>query len=454
MNAFGENKDVLSISEVCQQVRDILNLHLPILWVEGEISNLSRPASGHWYLTLKDQKSQVSCAMFRNRNQNVHFIPDNGMQIIVRCKPDLYATQGKFQLIIEEMEETGSGALQRQFEKLKIQLQKEGLFDNRYKQDLPKTIKQIGIITSPTGAAIQDILSVLKRRFPATKVSVFPSLVQGKQAAASIIEAIEFANRHNSCDVLVISRGGGSLEDLWPFNEEDVARAIFESRLPIVSAIGHEVDFTISDFVADLRAATPSAAAEILSPDANEVISQYEAVLLLLHRTINQRIQNLQQKTDFLGQRLRDPITQLNEQNQQLRRLHGRLTGSMSMVLKQQRHQYLSLKDRLRLQSPSRLLPLRITVLKRLINQLSLSTKYKLRHSRQHFEQTLHLMNTVSPLTTLGRGYAILRDGNGSVVKSVEKIEKADELKAHIRDGEIFVVVTDTRKRLLDLQED
>src|SRR5690625_2927780 len=277
-SSSGTGRDVLSVSQLNRRSKQILETHLPLVWVEGEVSNLSRPSSGHWYFTLKDDQAQVRCAMFRNRNQLVRFNPAQGQQLLLRARVSLYEGRGDYQLIVEHMEEAGFGALQRAFEELKTRLSQEGLFASERKRPLPTLPKHIGVITSPTGAAIRDILSVLKRRFPAVPVTVLPVPVQGKEAAPAIVSALDLANRSELFDVLILARGGGSLEDLWPFNEEAVARAIYASRTPVVSAVGHEVDFSIADFVADVRAPTPSAAAELVDRKSTRLNSSHVAI--------------------------------------------------------------------------------------------------------------------------------------------------------------------------------
>ncbi|MBR9882635.1 MAG: exodeoxyribonuclease VII large subunit, partial [Oceanospirillales bacterium] len=257
----------LSVSALNRQVKSLLEHSFLSIQVIGEISNFARPSSGHWYFTLKDAKAQVRCAMFRNSNQRTGFVPREGDEVLVTARVSLYEGRGDYQLICERMEKSGLGQLQQAFDALKAKLDKEGLFDVARKRRLPPHPKHLGVVTSPSGAAIHDILTVLKRRFPGLPVTLYPTAVQGAEAAAQIVSAIELANRHNQCDVLIVGRGGGSLEDLWPFNEESVARAIVASAIPIVSAVGHEVDVSISDLCADQRAATPSAAAELLSPD-------------------------------------------------------------------------------------------------------------------------------------------------------------------------------------------
>ena len=261
---------IYSVSQLNQEARTLLEEAFPMVWIEGEISNFTRPASGHWYFTLKDAKAQVRCAMFALRNRWVNFKPDNGLQVLARARISLYEGRGDFQLLIEQLEQAGDGVLQRAFEALKLRLASEGLFDTHIKPTVPNFPHCIGIITSPTGAAIRDVLSVLKRRFPAIPIIIYPTAVQGKEAAAQICAAIAKANQQALCNVILLVRGGGSLEDLWSFNEETVARAICKSLIPIVAGIGHEIDVTIADFAASQRAPTPSAAAEMVSPDCNE----------------------------------------------------------------------------------------------------------------------------------------------------------------------------------------
>ncbi len=447
-------KRVFSVGELNQHVRELLQTHLPLIWVEGEISNLSQPVSGHCYLTLKDQNAQVNCAMFRNKRHALQFEPVNGMQVIMRCKVDLYSAQGKFQLIVEEMEEVGAGALQRQFERLKNRLQAEGLFDQKSKKTIPQSISQIGIITSPTGAAIKDILSVLQRRFPSIAISIYPSLVQGDQAAANIVDAIQIANSDNRCDVLIISRGGGSLEDLWPFNEEEVARAVDKSQLPIVSAVGHEIDFTILDFVSDLRAPTPSAAAEILSPNRNEILAKYTKTSKSLHDALIRKIRSLEQTADFLSQRLRHPTQQLSEQALTLEVIGERLSIAMISHLKRQQVNLISLKGRHVRQHPRKILSANLITLARSVKLLSRHMTSRIEEAQQKYNRTAHLLNTVSPLQTLNRGYSIVRDINGSIVRSIEQIKGGDRVRAHVSDGEIMLEVTEKSGNLLNTDQE
>ena len=445
MPSSESNRQIFSVSELNRSVRQFLETHMPLLWVEGEISNFVQPSSGHWYLTLKDNKAQVRCAMFRNSNQRVNFKPENGIQVVVRCRVGLYEGRGDYQLIIEHMEEAGFGALQRKFELLKEKLSTEGLFKIEHKQQLPATIQHIGVITSATGAAIHDIISVLNRRFPAIKVTLIPVAVQGDLAATQISEAIALANKKTSCDVLVVGRGGGSLEDLWPFNEELVARAISNSRLPIVSAVGHEVDFTIADFVADVRAPTPSAAAELLSPDRVEMLNQFEVLEAALGKSLQRKIAQLKQQTTHLHNRLQHPGKKLQQQGQQLDHLEIRLQQSISQKLQAQHYQFNLVYGRLNRCHPKEKLQHYQQQFNHSVHELSRACHNLFQHKQNQWQQSMVLLETVSPLKTLNRGYAIVSDPSGRIVKSIDDLEEGDQLTAKVVDGEISCSVTSTR---------
>ena len=443
------DRQIYSVSQLNRSVRQLLETQLPLLWVEGEISNFARPASGHWYLSLKDDQAQVRCAMFRNANQRVNFQPTNGTQILVRCRAGLYEGRGEYQLIIEHMEEAGTGALQRKFEQLKQQLANEGLFDNQHKQPMPTAVSHIGVITSATGAAIKDILSVLDRRFPAIKVSIFPTAVQGEQAAGQIVDALAMANQQSQCDALIVGRGGGSLEDLWPFNEESVARAIFNSKIPIVSAVGHEVDFTIADFVADLRAPTPSAAAELLSPDGQDLLDQFMGFEILLSEALIRKIRQLEQRADFLQKRLQHPGRKLQQQSQHMAQLRIRLQRAIAAQLQQQRAQMVQLQNKLLGQSPEQTIIHGQQRITQSVKQLMRSMQQQLANKQTKTDQAMHLLDTVSPLSTLGRGYAIIRDQHNAVIKTVKEVNAGDQLISQIADGEIVVSVNTTNTKTL-----
>ena len=449
MQSILSDRQILSVSQLNRNVRYLIETQLPLLWVEGEISNFARPASGHWYLTLKDDQAQVRCAMFRNTNQRVAFQPANGSQVLVRCRAGLYEGRGEYQLIVEHMEEAGFGALQRKFEQLKQQLSDEGLFDNQHKLPMPDTVGRIGVITSSTGAAVKDILSVLKRRFPAIKVSIFPTAVQGEAAAGQIVDAIASANQHGQCDALIVGRGGGSLEDLWPFNEEAVARAIFASEIPVVSAVGHEVDFTIADFVADLRAPTPSAAAELLSPDGEEMLNQFEGFEILMAEGVTRKIRQLEQRTDYLQKRLQHPGRKLQEQTQHLDHLDIRLRRAMAGKMQQQTTQVQTVQDRLVRQSPKQAITQRKQAVANSVKQMMRAVSQQLELKQSKTAQAMHLLNTVSPLRTLGRGYSIIRDSGNKVVKTVAQVSAGDTLRGQLADGEVVFSVTETSTKTL-----
>ena len=442
-------RQIFSVSQLNRSVRHLIETQLPLLWVEGEISNFARPASGHWYLTLKDDQAQVRCAMFRNSNQRVGFKPANGTQVLVRCRAGLYEGRGEYQLVIEHMEEAGFGALQRQFEQLKQQLSDEGLFDNQHKKPMPDSVSHIGVITSATGAAVKDVLSVLERRFPSIKVSIFPTAVQGEQAAKQIVEAIGNANQLGQCDALIVGRGGGSLEDLWPFNEELVARAIFASAIPIVSAVGHEADFTIADFVADLRAPTPSAAAELLSPDGEDILNQFEGFEILLTEAMGRKIQQLGQRADYLKKRLRHPGHKLQEQSQHLDHLDIRLRRAINSRLEQWRERMNRVQSQLARVHPGEAIGEYHQLVARYVKQMSRSVKQQLEVRRSKTGQAMHLLDTVSPLKTLGRGYSIIRDADDAVIKSVAAVTEGDVLRGQLEDGEVVFAVTGTTGKTL-----
>ena len=317
---ISQSEEIYTVSRLNREVRFVIEGSFPTLWVEGEISNFAAPHSGHWYFSLKDATAQVRCAMFRPQNRRLSFTPKDGMQVLVKARVSLYEGRGDFQLLAEHLEEAGEGKLRQEFEALKKRLLEAGLFAEEHKKPLPAIPRCIGIITSPTGAAIRDILSVLQRRFASVPVIIYPTLVQGDLAAPNIVKAIETANHRNECDALILTRGGGSLEDLWPFNEEKVAYAIYRSNIPIVSGVGHEIDFTIADFVADLRAPTPSAAAELATPDREELLNSLDQHQKQLARLAKQKLQQFQQNLDWMKKHLQQqhPKRRLAEQAQHL----------------------------------------------------------------------------------------------------------------------------------------
>lgn len=436
-----QNRQVLTVSQLNRAAKDLLETYLPLLWVEGELSNLSVPSSGHWYFSLKDSGAQVRCAMFRNRNMLVRFKPEAGKKVLVRAKVSLYEGRGDYQLIVEHMEPAGAGDLQRQFEILKEKLQLEGLFDPAHKKPLPAWPKRLGIVTSPTGAAVHDILHVLRRRFPALPVIVLPVAVQGNEAAGQIAAAIETANRHALCDVLIVGRGGGSLEDLWAFNEEIVARAIYASDIPVVSAVGHEVDFTIADFVADLRAPTPSAAAELISPDCPALLNKLKQYEQQLTRCMAAHLRQHRQQVNHLRARLQHPGQKLQAQAQKLDHLEMRLRGAMSASVRNAHQKVEKLEHKLQRFNPQRLLASHAHKLQLLSLRLEAVQRKQLDARQQRLQRAAGLLQSVSPLNTLGRGYAILLTNQGKAVRDAQEVQDGQQLNARLHQGELICEV-------------
>ena len=433
----------LSVSELNHQARHLLESSFMQVWVEGELSSFSRPSSGHWYFSLKDQKCQIRCAMFRGANQRIRNLPKEGDQVRIRGKVTLYENRGDFQIIVEHLEPAGLGPLQQAFEALKMKLQAEGLFDPARKKPLPATPRHIGVVTSPTGAAIHDILTVLARRCPAIPVTLYPTAVQGQAATADIVNAIDRAQRHGVADVLIIGRGGGSLEDLWCFNEEAVARAIAACPIPTVSAVGHEVDVTIADFVADLRAPTPSAAAEKISPDQQDWLRRLTEQQGRLGQSARRLLQRLDNQLGHLSARLRDPRRELLEKAQRMDELELRLNKAIRNRLDQQKQKTDYLLQRMSAQSPRRTLKTASEQTQQLEERLTLAARHLLRQKDerlQHIAQTLHV---VSPLATLGRGYAIVRDDQGRIVRKAGDLETGDQITARLGRGSVSAQVTE-----------
>ena len=436
---------VLSVSDLNREARLLLEDNFPAVLVEGEISNIAMPASGHWYLTLKDESAQVRCAMFRNRNMRVRFRPTDGMQVLVKGKVSLYEGRGDFQLILEHMEERGDGALLRAFEQLKDKLFREGLFDAAHKKPLPKLPQHIGVITSPTGAAIRDILSTLRRRFPAIPVTVIPVTVQGESSAPELIAAIELANRRQGCltdlDVLIIGRGGGSLEDLWSFNNEALARCIHASTLPIVSAVGHEVDFTIADFVADARAATPTAAAEILSPDQAEYRQLFTAFGKQLANQMLNSVRRRQQSLQWLKKQLKHPGRKLQEQAQRLDETELRLKRAFRNRIGLLRGNLRQMLLAIRAQSPLRLAREYRQQNQNLARRLQTAVSQVLHNKKSQLAASSHALNTVNPLSTLGRGYSITTSADNRVITEYQSVNPGDTIRSRLFNGEIISTV-------------
>lgn len=431
-------RQIYSVSALNRAARGLLEGSLPLLWVEGELSNLSRPASGHLYFSLKDTTAQVRCALFRNRAGLLRFAPKDGLHVLVRARVSLYEPRGDFQLLVEHMEEAGHGALQRAFEELKKKLAAEGLFDNTRKRPLPAAPRVIGVVTSASGAAIHDILNTLRRRYPVARVILYPVPVQGEGAGARIAAMLRTVAERAEVEVLILARGGGSLEDLWAFNEEAVARAIHACTLPIISGIGHETDFTIADFVADLRAPTPTGAAELATPDS----AAWRHLLADLRLRIAQAQARLltarRERFDWCTARLEQlhPARLLRDRAQRLDELEARLAGNVRLLLHALRHRHAELETRLQSHSPvQHLLRVRGT-LDSLRQRLGFATHERLGGFRTRLGLAARSLHTVSPLATLERGYAIVSDaGNGRVLSSIAQLRTQQTVQARLADG-------------------
>ncbi|MEW9625844.1 exodeoxyribonuclease VII large subunit [Rhodanobacter geophilus] len=435
-------RHILTPSTLNRLVRGLLEDALPLVWIEGELSNVARPASGHLYFTLKDSGAQVRCAMFRPKSAALRFKPADGMQVLLRARVGLYEPRGEFQLVAEHMEPAGEGALQREFERLKAQLDAEGLFDPARKRPLPRYARRIGVITSATGAAIRDVLSVLARRWPLAEVDVLPVPVQGREAPAAIVAMLKRASASARYDVLLVTRGGGSLEDLWAFNDEAVARAIHACAVPVVSAVGHEVDFSIADFVADLRAPTPSAAAELLVPDAQTTLHHLHQLQQRLAALEQRRLQALDQRVDHLFARLQAqrPQARLARDRERLVHLQHRLLATLRDRRQRDRIRLDRLHARLLARHPRQRLALLQRQLAEQSQRLRQAIARQLERERHALQQAARTLHAVSPLATLERGYAILFDADGKVLRSVQGVEPGDALRARLADGELALL--------------
>lgn len=436
----------LSVTELNRQVKSLLESSFLTIHVEGELSNVVKASSGHWYFTLKDRDAQVRCAMFRNRNQYLKYRAKNGDKVVVRAKVSLYPGRGDYQLICDYMEESGVGSLQQAFEALKQKLQQQGLFDPAFKKPIPTHPQHLGVITSPTGAAIHDILTVLKRRFPSLPISLFPTAVQGVDAAAQIAKAIQLANTDGRCDILIVGRGGGSLEDLWPFNEEIVAHSIFHSDIPIISAVGHEVDVSIADLVADLRAATPSAAAELISPDQQQLLLRLLQLQQRLQRAWQRQHQQQQQRLEWMRTRLRHPGDKLKEQAQKLDELELRMRRAVRLTIEQKQQQFNQLQQRYLRCSPQPRINAGQQRKNELEHRLITLMQAQLKQTTLQLSGLAATLNSVSPLATLDRGYAIVQDETGTVIQDIDQITTASNIETRLHNGRFLSTVTQVIK--------
>lgn len=434
-------REIFSISQLNRRVRQILETQFPLIWVEGEISNFSRPGSGHWYFTLKDESAQVRCCMFRNRNQTVRMHPEHGQKVLIRARVGLYEGRGDYQLIAEHMEPAGLGDLQRQFELLKQKLANAGLFEGDRKRPLPTIPKHIAVITSPSGAALQDILHVTERRFPIAQVTVIPAIVQGNDSAASLVYSLDLANNHTDADVIIMGRGGGSIEDLWSFNEESVAYAIANSRIPVVSCVGHETDFTISDFVADVRAPTPSAAAEIATPDQESLFLYLDNLSGRFSQNLGNRLSALQQKLNHLRATLEHPGQRLQVNQQRLSFLSQRLAVAMDRKQAHQTQRLERLNGRLLNQNPAARIENIKMQLNRCKSDLTRSAEKIVELRRHRLAAASSLLDSVSPLRTLDRGYSITMVDQ-KPIKSATEVTPGATLETRLSSGVVVSTVT------------
>ncbi|VFB10582.1 exodeoxyribonuclease 7 large subunit [Aeromonas salmonicida] len=447
--ANGREQQVFTVTRLNSAVRMILEQDLGLVWLTGELSNLAMPSSGHWYFSLKDLGAQVRCAMFKGNNRRVAFRPQDGMQVLVQARVSLYEPRGDYQLIIESMQPAGDGVLALRFEELKRRLGAEGLFDEGRKRPLPREPRAVGLVTSATGAALHDMLTVLKRRAPDLPVFIYPTQVQGSAAIGQIVAAIALANSRAEVDVLIVGRGGGSLEDLWCFNEEVVARAIANSAIPVISAVGHEVDVTISDFAADLRAPTPSAAAELVAPDQSARAQRLAHLWQRLVQAMNRHQTAARHGFVLLQKRLdhQDPKRRLEQQSQRLDELSARLQQLLNQRLHQGERRLANLELRLQAKSPERLL-----AIGRRRHQLAQERLHALIAKRQ--DQASHRLamltarlDGVSPLATLGRGYSITRTQSGDVINRAAQVNAGQTLVTTLAEGHLQVRVEEVHNR-------
>jgi exodeoxyribonuclease VII large subunit len=437
-------RDVYSVTRLTREVRVLLDRGLGVVWVEGELSNFSQPSSGHWYFSLKDKAAQLRCAMFRMKNMLVGFTPRAGSQVLVRGRISVYEARGEYQLIVEHLEEAGLGALKREFERLKSQLAAEGLFAPARKRPLPRFPRRIGVVTSPTGAALRDVLHILKRRYPPAAVLIYPTPVQGVAAAPALVRALALASARRECDVIVLARGGGSLEDLWAFNDERLARAIHACSLPVVCGVGHEVDFTIADFVADARAPTPSAAAELVVPDR---LACLEALARSAQRLAGGmrrelRVAAVRLETTERRLKLAHPGVRLQQQMQRLDDLSQRLGRAVRARVHHGRLRVSELKTRLARRSPQHELQEYRARHQQLQARLKRASEQTLARIAQRLALAQRGLHAVSPLATLTRGFAIITQADGRVLSDAAAVAPGEEIEARLARGTLSARVT------------
>lgn len=443
-----QNPDIYTVSRLNSEVRLTLELQFQQLWLIGEVSNFVAAASGHWYFSLKDQAAQVKVAMFKQANRHAQLRPQNGQQVLIRARISVYEPRGEYQLLAEFIEPAGDGLLKQQFEQLKAKLAAEGLFAAERKKPLPLNPQRVGIITSPTGAAVRDIITVMARRSPSTALIIYPCQVQGDTAAAQLRAMLSTAIMRNEVDVLIIGRGGGSLEDLWCFNDEALARAIAACPIPIVSAVGHEIDFALTDFVADVRAPTPSAAAELVSTDQSQHILTLQQLARRLTRAQQLYVQRLTPKLSQLRQRLQQlhPQRRLEQQQQRLDELQSRLVRVLQQQLQHAKRQQHYLQQSLQHLSPAKALAQQSSQLQQLHRRLQQAQQQHLKHAKQRLGTLSAQLNTVSPLATLARGYSITFDNKQQALVSSAQLKVGDSVHTRLAEGSFEATVVNIVK--------
>ncbi|MFN3899087.1 MAG: exodeoxyribonuclease VII large subunit [Alishewanella aestuarii] len=443
-----QNPDIYTVSRLNSEVRLTLELQFQQLWLVGEVSNFVAAASGHWYFSLKDQAAQVKVAMFKQANRYATVRPQNGQQVLIRARISVYEPRGEYQLLAEFIEPAGAGLLKQQFEQLKAKLAAEGLFAPERKRPLPANPRRVGVITSPTGAAVRDIITVLARRAPGIELIIYPCQVQGETAAAQLRNMLSSAIRRNEVDVLIIGRGGGSIEDLWCFNDEALARAVAECPIPIVSAVGHEIDFALTDFVADVRAATPSAAAELVSPDQSQYLVALTQLQQRLSRAMRRQLAQQQPRLMQLQQRLQQlhPQRRLEQQQQRLDELQLRLQRRMQQHLQTARRQHSYLQQSLQHLSPAKAIKQQQLQLQQLAKRLQQAQQQQLKYSSQQLARLSAQLHTVSPLATLARGYSISFDSQQQALTNSAQLKVGDAISTRLAQGSFSAVVTQVVK--------
>lgn len=449
-NQSDGGKNIYSVSKLNKQVKNLLETGFGSIWLSGEVSNFSRPSSGHWYFSLKDENAQVRCAMFRGQNQRMAYTPKNGENVLIRAKISVYEPRGEYQLIANHVEPTGAGDLQQAFDALKNKLHNEGLFDADVKQDIPALAEYgfdcVGIITSATGAAVRDVLSVMKRRYPSTRVIIYPVAVQGEHAPPQIVNALKTANKRKECDCLLLVRGGGSIEDLWAFNDEAVARAVYASDIPTVSGVGHETDFTICDFVADRRAPTPSVAGEMVTPHQDDLLNMVQGLHINLSDALTRTLERHQQTVDNLETRvgLQHPVKRIHDQYATLAQFETRLHQHIKHRLNTSRHKIDNAQTKLLNRHPKT----QVNAYDKQLTNVRARLANAVAKQQQNKQQALALcsakLNAISPLSTLERGYSVVFDQKGHVISNANDVKSGDAIEVKLANGSLNAVIDKT----------